>query len=132
MIVILLANARPVALSANPGSGGRETSGSRLTRTGDVTTPTSNDNHDVPSHHHEDHPDEHGDSAMLIVESLIHALIEKAVITVEEALEILDLAADAKQALATDRSDPERSEKSTQLIDAISRSLQIDLSARCD
>lgn len=69
---------------------------------------------------------------MLIVESLIHALIEKAVITVEEALEILDLAADAKQALATDRSDPERSEKSTQLIDAISRSLQIDLSARCD
>ncbi|MBV1690301.1 hypothetical protein KRR38_22105 [Novosphingobium sp. G106] len=37
-------------------------------------------------------PDAHGEAALILVESLIHGLIERAVLRVEDVLDILDTA----------------------------------------
>jgi hypothetical protein len=42
----------------------------------------------------------HGRAALLLVESLIHALVEKSVITHGEAIDIIDIAADVEAELA--------------------------------
>ena len=44
--------------------------------------------------------DPHGRAALLLVESLIHALVEKAVISRGEAIDIIDIAVDVEAALA--------------------------------
>jgi hypothetical protein len=42
----------------------------------------------------------HGRAALLLVESLIHALLEKSVISHGEAIDIIDIAADVEAELA--------------------------------
>jgi hypothetical protein len=49
-----------------------------------------------------DAPDAHGQAAMLLVESLIHSLVARAVITVGDAIEIVTVAMDAKVEIAVD------------------------------
>lgn len=44
--------------------------------------------------------DSHGRAALLLVESLIHALVEKAQLTRAEAIEIIDIAVDVEAELA--------------------------------
>lgn len=44
--------------------------------------------------------DAHGRAALLLVESLLHALVDKAVITRGEAIDVIDIAADVEAALA--------------------------------
>jgi hypothetical protein len=44
--------------------------------------------------------DPHGRAALLLVESLIHALVEKAVLTRAEAIEVIDIAVDVEEELA--------------------------------
>ena len=72
--------------------------------------------------------DPHGQAALLLVESLLQGLIEKAVLTTREALAIVDRAAEVNAENAADLEDsPEALSKSLALIDAIAASLQHDI-----
>ncbi|HWW55515.1 MAG TPA: hypothetical protein VN047_01340 [Sphingopyxis sp.] len=74
-------------------------------------------------------PDAHGQAAMLLVESLIHALVAKSLLSVGEAVDVVDTAAEVKEAIAPDLGDsPDTLEKSLSLLRAISTSLSADLS----
>lgn len=75
------------------------------------------------------HPAEsHGQAALLLVESLIHALIERSVLTVAEAVEITDTAHEVER----DRHDelagsPDTVSPTGVLLLAVKRSLELDL-----
>lgn len=72
-------------------------------------------------------PDAHGQAAMLLVESLIHGLIEQHIITVARAVEIVDTAAEVKAEKADDLGDsPANLMESLKLLEAISFSLGRD------
>jgi hypothetical protein len=79
----------------------------------------------------EERPDQgaHGEAALLLVESLVHGLIYRSVISVAEAFEIINTAADVKrEAIAeTDNSNSGR-DKTLLLLEAIGFSLQRDIS----
>ena len=73
-------------------------------------------------------PDAHGQAAMLLVESLVHGLIARRVLTVAEAVEIVDVAAEVKIDAAEGLGDlPANHRKSLHLLTAISSSLRWDL-----
>lgn len=85
----------------------------------------SNDNHVVPSARE---PDAHGQAAMLLVESLIHGLIERSVLSVADAVEIVEVATEVKKAIGEDLGDSSATlNKSLQLLQAISDSLRPDI-----
>lgn len=74
-------------------------------------------------------PDPHGYAALLLVESLIHTLVDSEAMTLASAVDCIDLAADVTSELVVDR--PEHSaglEASHALLTAISSSLAKDLS----
>jgi len=72
--------------------------------------------------------DPYGHAALLLVESLLHGLIEKSVLTAQEALAIVERAAEVKAENAPDLGDsPEALEKSLALINAIAASLRHDV-----
>lgn len=72
-------------------------------------------------------PDAHGQAAMLLVESLIHGLIEGKVLSVDKAIEIVDVAAEVKTEIAAELGDsPATLRASLTLLRAISRSLEHD------
>lgn len=48
-------------------------------------------------------PDAHGEAALLLVESLIHGLIERSVLSPAQAVEVIDIAADASVEIADQR-----------------------------
>lgn len=76
-------------------------------------------------------PDAHGQAALLLVESLIHGLIAQQVITVADAVEIVDVAAEVKADLGHDRGEPgDQLHQSLDLLVAISSSLRRDLLVR--
>lgn len=72
--------------------------------------------------------DAHGQAALLLVESLIHGLIARQVIRVEDAVDIISIAVETAEESA---GDPENShaamQKSLTMLKAISRSLSHDL-----
>lgn len=73
-------------------------------------------------------PDVHGQAAILLVESLIHGLIARSVISVAEAIEIIDIAAEAKEEIGVDRGEGSATiEKSRRVLEAMSVSLSFDL-----
>ena len=73
-------------------------------------------------------PDAHGQAAMLLTESLIHGLIARSVISVADAVEIVDIATEVKEEVAASLGDsPATMQKSLTLLKAISRSLSVDL-----
>lgn len=76
-------------------------------------------------------PDAHGQAALLLAESMLHGLIARSVIRVEDAIEIVTVAAEVKQEVAqlSDESD-RKAEKSQQLLNAIRDSLGSDLDER--
>lgn len=47
-----------------------------------------------------DEPDAHGQAALLLTESLIHALVDKATLTAAEAVEVVTVAAEVKVEVA--------------------------------
>lgn len=86
---------------------------------------TTNDNHAYPPTARPPEPDAHGQAAMLLVESLIHGLIARSVITVADAVEIVEVAAEVKAEIASDLGDtPETMRHSLNLLAAISDSLR--------
>ncbi|WP_116091827.1 hypothetical protein [Sphingomonas crusticola] len=92
-------------------------------------TDVSNDNASrVPSEAQRE-PDAHGQSAMLLVESLIHGLVARSSISVEDAVEIVSVAIDAKEATGAELGDTQATlEKSLHILGAVRASLSLDLS----
>lgn len=73
-------------------------------------------------------PDPHGQAALLLIESLLHALIEKSVLTAREALTVVEGAAEAKAEIASDIGEaPAELEKALALLGAIAASLHHDI-----
>ena len=89
-----------------------------------MSSESLNDNTDAGT----DRPDAHGQAAMLLVESLIHGLIARDVITVADAVEIVEIATDVRADTAADRGEsPADQRKSLGLLQTISVSLSRDV-----
>jgi hypothetical protein len=67
-----------------------------------MTEQTSNDNVDARDQLFPQEPDAHGQAAVLLVESLLHGLVARSLITVADAIEIVEVAADVKEVIADD------------------------------
>jgi hypothetical protein len=73
-------------------------------------------------------PDPCGQAAMLLVESLIHGLVARSVISVPDAVEIVDVATEVKAQIGVELGDsPPNLRKSLELLDAIGNSLRQDI-----
>lgn len=73
-------------------------------------------------------PDAHGQAALLLVESLIHGLIARSALSVKDAIEIVQIAAEVKQDVGAAWGDsPDRLRKSIHLLSSISASLMHDV-----
>ena len=87
---------------------------------------TSNDN-DAATGHGGRHEDAPGQAAILLVEGLIHCLIAKSVISVEEAIEIVASASEVKDDIATDRGEtPLVYQAPRTILESIAASLAFD------
>ena len=72
-------------------------------------------------------PDAHGQASLLIVESLLHGMIEKRLLTVEEAVEIMTAACEVKEEIASASVESDdAAQHSLDLIARITASLKID------
>ena len=90
-----------------------------------MTEPTLNDNDSADATTEPQSPDAHGQAAMLLAESMLHGLIARKVISVADAVEIVEVAADLGDTPATMR-------KSLALLGSIRLSLRNDLPAGLD
>jgi len=73
-------------------------------------------------------PDAHGRAALLLVESLIHGLTARSVLSVAEAVSIMEIALDAQIAITEDAAEPTPSmRRATTLLSSLVESLRIDL-----
>lgn len=73
-------------------------------------------------------PDPYGQAALLLVESVLHGLIEQSVFTVAKAVELVNIAAEVKSDIGADLGDSAPTlQKSLTLLAAISGSLRSDL-----
>ena len=73
-------------------------------------------------------PDPHGHAALLLVESLIHGLLQRSIISIDDAIEIVG-SADSVQVDVAEAADGAGAPmwRSHALLDAIIRSLKIDV-----
>ncbi|MFN3538379.1 MAG: hypothetical protein ACK4Y4_13125 [Brevundimonas sp.] len=86
---------------------------------------SSNDNGE---RHASGGPDAHGHAALLLVESLIHGLIARKVITVRDAVECVEVAAEAETEIQAERhAAPASQRQSAAILGAIGASLSYDL-----
>lgn len=69
-------------------------------------------------------PDPHGQAALLLVESLIHSLVETSSLSVQDAVSTIQVARDAQLDLVEADRSPHAT---TQLLEDILRSLEGDL-----
>lgn len=73
-------------------------------------------------------PDAHGQAAILLIESLMHGLIGKSVISVADAIEIVDVAAEVKAEVAVELGESRATMKrSLMILKLISDSLRTEL-----
>lgn len=73
-------------------------------------------------------PDAHGQAAMLLVESLIHGLIARSLLTPADAVEIVEIATEVKEDIAASLGDsPATLRKSLDLLEAVGNSLKGDV-----
>ncbi|WP_162875463.1 NAD-glutamate dehydrogenase [Sphingomonas crusticola] len=87
----------------------------------------SNDN-SPPGKEPPHRPDPHGQAAILLVESLIHGLVARSVLTVADAVEIVATAAAVKEDVGADMGDtPATLARSLAILEAIEASLALDL-----
>ena len=72
--------------------------------------------------------DAYGRAALLLVESLIHGLVARSVLSVPEAVEIMEVALETQEAIAQDAAHPTPSmHKATALLSSLVHSLRMDL-----
>jgi hypothetical protein len=68
---------------------------------------------------------------MLLTESLLHGLIARKVISVGDAIEIVEVASEVKEAVAEDMGDsPSTMQRSLALLGSIRASLALDMAGR--
>lgn len=73
-------------------------------------------------------PGPYGQAALLLVESLIHGLVARSVLTPADALEIVEVAAEVKTEIGIDMGDtPAAMRKSLALLETMAQSLRHDL-----
>ena len=73
-------------------------------------------------------PDPQGQAALLLVESLIHGLLARSALSIAEAVEIIDIAAEVKIEVAKTREErPEVMAASVAMLNAMSSSLRREL-----
>ena len=73
-------------------------------------------------------PEPYGQAALLLVESLIHGLIARSALTVAQAVEIVETAAEVKQDTTDDAGDTRATlQRSLHLLNSIGASLKHDL-----
>ena len=73
-------------------------------------------------------PDAHGQAALMLAESMLHALVETATITAEEAISIIRTAQEVKAEVAKLAGESRgRMEESLELLNRTSISLESDL-----
>ena len=70
-----------------------------------MTETFSNDNRSPGAGPAEREPDAHGQAALLLVESILHGLIEQEVFSVAKAVELVDIAAEVKRDIGADLGD---------------------------
>ena len=88
----------------------------------------TNDNNAIIPFPPTDLRDPHGWAALLLVESLLHTLIDRSALKVEDALDIITVAIDANEELAADRGMHEDStDQTTVVLSAILHSLSHDV-----
>ncbi len=76
-------------------------------------------------------PDPHGHAAVLLVESLIHGLVARSILSVSDAVEIVNIAAEVKIDIAEDVGDtPAAIRRSLRILGVISKSLSADIAGR--
>jgi hypothetical protein len=76
---------------------------------------------------HPGDPDAHGQAALLLVESLIHELVARSVISVDNAANIVTVAMDAKIEIAADLGvSDDTKDRSLGLLASVHNSLAID------
>lgn len=93
----------------------------------------SNDNAEFAGPTAAREPDAHGQAALFLVESLIHVLIERSVISVASAADAIETAIEVKHDIGLQLGDsPATLAKSLKLLEAISASIQRDLPPRED
>lgn len=80
-------------------------------------------NNNNASHSLFDVSDAHGHAALMLVESLIHTLIDRSVINASEAIDVVGTAIDATQELSDELKSAEL-DRSISLLTAISQSLK--------
>lgn len=91
-------------------------------------TQQTNDNDTVIPFPKTELPDPHGRAALLLVESLLHALIDRSVLNVEDVLDVITVAIDANEDLAADRGEREDpANQTTVVLSAILHSLSHDV-----
>ncbi len=75
-----------------------------------------------------DAPDAHGQAAILLLESLIHGLVDRNVLSTADAVEIVGVAAEVKTEVAEEMGDtPTSMDRSLSILRLISVSLKSDL-----
>lgn len=71
--------------------------------------------------------DAHGEAAMLLVESLIHGLVARSVLSVDEAIALVTVAVDARAEIVADRGEREEAQdRALALLSGIGASLAYD------
>lgn len=72
-------------------------------------------------------PDAHGQAALLLAESILHALVETQTLTVEDALSVIETTCEVKVEFAKQAGESHsRMQQSLVLLEAISASFAID------
>lgn len=72
-------------------------------------------------------PDAHGQAALLLTESLIHALVDKSVLTIADAIEVIEIAQEVKMQVATlNGESARRIQDSLDLLSKMSDSFEAD------
>ncbi len=72
-------------------------------------------------------PDAHGQAALLLTESLIHSLVDKGFLSIPDAVEVIEVAADVKLEVATAAGESKkRMEESLELLRRMSVSFETD------
>jgi len=77
-----------------------------------------------------DRPDSHGEAALLLAESMLHGLVARAVVPVTEAIEMVEIAMDARVEIADAGADASRGGRDAfDLLAEIKLSLENDVPA---
>ena len=89
---------------------------------------SANENDDFGKRRPEDEPDAHGQAALMLAESILHALVETATFTDRQALDVVRTAQEVKTEIATlDGESHRRMQESLDLLDRIAISVGTDI-----